>query len=79
MPPLSTWGKNSERRRKGVRIRQEIKIETSITGITAFFSNDTFLNTSYDPNNIAETKARNNHILIYNLLIYNLRQSNHNS
>jgi len=73
MLPLSTLGKNSERSRKGVRIRQEIKTETKITGITAFLSKDTFLNTSYDPNNNAETKARNNHILIYNLLIYNLK------
>ena len=62
IPPLSTSGKNSERIKNGARITQEIKIETKMTGITAFFSNETFLNTSYDPNKMAETKARNNHI-----------------
>jgi hypothetical protein len=55
-------GKKSESIRKGERIRQENKMETNITGITAFSSNETFLKTSYVPNNIAEIKARNNHI-----------------
>jgi hypothetical protein len=43
-------------------VRHENNIETNMTGITAFLSNDTFLKTSYEPNNIAEIKAKNNHI-----------------
>ncbi len=62
MLPLSVPGKKSDRIKNGERIRQENRMETKITGITAFFSNETFLNTSYNPNKIAETKARNNHI-----------------
>ena len=48
--------------RKGARKMQETKMETKITGITALSSNETFLNTSYDPSKTAEIKARNNHI-----------------
>ena len=67
--PFNTSGKNSEMSKNGDRIRHENNIETKITGITAFFSNETFLNTSYDPNKRAEIKARNNHIF-YFLLIH---------
>jgi len=59
---LSKSGKNSEINKNGATIRQENKIETNITGMTAFFSNETFLKTSYEPNKIAEIKARINHI-----------------
>lgn len=63
MESFKVFGKNSERNRNGMSVRHENKIETNITGITAFLSNETFLKTSYEPNKIAEIKARINHIL----------------
>ena len=55
-------GKNSDINRKGVRTAQEKRIETKITGITAFSFKETFLKTSYAPSKIAEINARNNHL-----------------
>lgn len=45
-----------------MRVKQENRIDTKITGMTALSFSETFLKTSYDPSKIAEIKARNNHI-----------------
>ena len=57
--PLSVSGKNSDKMRNGTSVKHENNIEIKMTGMTAFFSNETFLKTSYEPNRIAETKAKN--------------------
>jgi hypothetical protein len=62
MESFKVFGKNSESNKKGVSVRHENNIDTKITGITAFLSRETFLKTSYEPNKIAEIKARINHI-----------------
>lgn len=52
--------------KNGTSSKHENKIETKITGITAFSSSETFLKTSYDPNKTADIRASNNHMrLIY--------------
>lgn len=61
-PPFVISGEKNEKISTGDKNKQQNKTLRKSTGITALFSNDIFLTTSYSPSNEAEINAKINHM-----------------